>query len=55
MGFAFAYTEAVVANQRQKDDSLNGVAGGCAAGFLAGLKSMLIIYWERRPDLTVEK
>ena len=38
MGFTFAYTEALVANQRAKDDALNGVAGGCAAGFLAGIK-----------------
>ncbi|KAI0094821.1 hypothetical protein BDY19DRAFT_44791 [Irpex rosettiformis] len=38
MGFAFALTEAAVANQREKDDSLNGVAGGCAAGFLGGIR-----------------
>jgi len=39
MGATFALTESVVANQRQKDDPLNGVAGGCAAGFLAGIRS----------------
>ncbi|ETW86887.1 hypothetical protein HETIRDRAFT_41217 [Heterobasidion irregulare TC 32-1] len=39
MGSTFALTESIVANQRQKDDALNGVAGGCAAGFLAGIKS----------------
>ncbi|KAF9535412.1 hypothetical protein CPB83DRAFT_9386 [Crepidotus variabilis] len=38
MGGVFAYTEAYVANQRQQDDHLNGAAGGCAAGFLAGIK-----------------
>ncbi|KAI0322667.1 hypothetical protein OF83DRAFT_1254651 [Amylostereum chailletii] len=39
MGGTFALTESVVANQRRKDDALNGVAGGCAAGFLAGLRA----------------
>lgn len=39
MGATFAFTEAAVANQRHKDDSLNSVAGGCAAGFLAGIRS----------------
>lgn len=39
MGATFSFTEAVVANERQKDDALNGAAGGCAAGFLAGIKS----------------
>ncbi|KIJ68510.1 hypothetical protein HYDPIDRAFT_24780 [Hydnomerulius pinastri MD-312] len=39
MGAAFAYTEAVVANQRETDDALNGLAGGCAAGFLAGIRT----------------
>ncbi|THH16821.1 hypothetical protein EW146_g3896 [Bondarzewia mesenterica] len=39
MGATFALTESVVANQRQKDDPLNGVAGGCAAGFLAGIRA----------------
>lgn len=43
MGAAFAFTESTVANQREKDDSLNGVAGGCAAGFLAGIKSTQFI------------
>ncbi|GJE87670.1 Tim17/Tim22/Tim23/Pmp24 family-domain-containing protein [Phanerochaete sordida] len=39
MGATYALTEAAVANQRQKEDSLNTVAGGCAAGFLAGIRS----------------
>ena len=38
MGVTFAATESIVANQREKQDALNGVAGGCAAGFLAGLR-----------------
>jgi hypothetical protein len=38
MGAAFAFTEATVANQRQKDDAINGLTGGCAAGFLAGIR-----------------
>lgn len=39
MGATFAFTEATVANQRQKDDALNGTVGGCAAGFLAGIRT----------------
>jgi hypothetical protein len=38
MGATFAFSESVVANQRKTDDALNGVAGGCAAGFLAGIR-----------------
>lgn len=38
MGATFALTESVVANTREKDDALNGAAGGCAAGFLAGIR-----------------
>jgi hypothetical protein len=38
MGATFAATESIVANQREKQDALNGVAGGCAAGFLAGIR-----------------
>ena len=38
MGAAFAFTESFVANERRKDDALNGAAGGCAAGFLAGIR-----------------
>ncbi|KAG6912009.1 hypothetical protein DXG01_000257 [Tephrocybe rancida] len=38
MGATFALTESVVANQRQKDDAVNGAAGACAAGFLAGIR-----------------
>ncbi|KAL0581598.1 hypothetical protein V5O48_000414 [Marasmius crinis-equi] len=39
MGAAFAFTEAFVANQRHTDDALNAAAGGCAAGFLAGIRA----------------
>ncbi|KAI0307982.1 hypothetical protein B0F90DRAFT_1664922 [Multifurca ochricompacta] len=39
MGATFAATESIVANQRGKHDALNGVAGGCAAGFLAGVRA----------------
>ncbi|KAI6008235.1 hypothetical protein F5J12DRAFT_905303 [Pisolithus orientalis] len=39
MGTIFAFTEATVANERQKDDAFNGVVGGCAAGFLAGIRT----------------
>ena len=38
MGATFALTESVVANQRQKEDALNGATGACAAGFLAGIR-----------------
>jgi len=38
MGGTFAATEATVRNIREKDDALNGAAGGCAAGFLIGLR-----------------
>jgi hypothetical protein len=38
MGATFAATESIVANQRETQDALNGVAGGCAAGFLAGIR-----------------
>lgn len=40
MGATFALTEAVVANKREKDDALNGAAGACAAGFLAGIRGV---------------
>ncbi|KAI0281574.1 hypothetical protein BGY98DRAFT_1094746 [Russula aff. rugulosa BPL654] len=39
MGATFAATESIVANQRETQDALNGVAGGCAAGFLAGIRA----------------
>ncbi|KAL0951269.1 hypothetical protein HGRIS_007983 [Hohenbuehelia grisea] len=39
MGATFALTESVVANTREKNDALNGAAGACAAGFLAGLRA----------------
>ncbi|KAG6898048.1 hypothetical protein C0992_006526 [Termitomyces sp. T32_za158] len=39
MGATFALTESIVANQRRKDDPLNGAAGACAAGFLAGVRA----------------
>jgi hypothetical protein len=40
MGATFAFTETVVANQRRKNDALNGAAGACAAGFLAGIRGL---------------
>lgn len=40
MGATFAAAEAITANQREKDDALNGMAGGCAAGFLAGIRGV---------------
>jgi hypothetical protein len=40
MGGTFALTDSWVANVRRKDDHLNGVAAGCAAGFLAGIRGM---------------
>ena len=43
MGATFAFTEAFVANERQKNDALNGAAGGCAAGFLAGIRCRFIV------------
>jgi hypothetical protein len=42
MGAAFAFTEGTVANARRTDDPINGVAGGCAAGFLAGIRGTLL-------------
>ncbi|CAA7258690.1 unnamed protein product [Cyclocybe aegerita] len=42
MGATFAFTETIVANQRQKKDAVSGAAGACAAGFLAGIKSRSI-------------
>jgi hypothetical protein len=44
MGAAFAFTEAAVSNQRQKNDPWNGASGACAAGFLAGIKGKLICF-----------
>lgn len=38
MAGSFAFVDAVAANTRQTNDALNGVAGGCAAGFLAGVR-----------------
>lgn len=51
MGATFAATEAIVANQRETEDSLNGVAGACAAGFLAGIRgeSPLTFYLQPPP------
>ncbi|KAH9950407.1 hypothetical protein B0H21DRAFT_819212 [Amylocystis lapponica] len=39
MGVTFALTESVVTNTREKNDALNGAAGACAAGFLAGVRA----------------
>lgn len=38
MGFSYSFTKAATANVRETDDSMNGAAGGCAAGFIAGLR-----------------
>jgi len=40
MGFTFAFTETYMANLRQKNDPINSATGACAAGFLAGVRSM---------------
>ena len=40
MGATFAFTETFVANERRKNDYVNGAAGACAAGFLAGVKGV---------------
>ncbi|KAL1748453.1 hypothetical protein HDZ31DRAFT_71516 [Schizophyllum fasciatum] len=42
MGATFAATEAYVGNVRKRHDYWNGVAGGCAAGFLAGVRARSI-------------
>ncbi|KAF8632617.1 hypothetical protein AX15_001819 [Amanita polypyramis BW_CC] len=42
MGATFALTESMVANHRQKNDPINGAAGACAAGFLAGVRARSI-------------
>ncbi|OCF32601.1 hypothetical protein I317_00370 [Kwoniella heveanensis CBS 569] len=39
MGFSFSFVQAFTANIRETDDALNGAAGGCAAGFLAGVRA----------------
>ena len=44
MGFTFAATESFVANTRETKDPINAAAGGCAAGFLAGLRGTLSHY-----------
>ena len=52
MGATFAYTETIVANSRQTNDPLNGAAGGCAAGFLAGIRGGFItclLVWPYSP------
>lgn len=38
MGATFSLTKSVAANQRHTDDHINGAVGGCAAGFLAGVR-----------------
>ncbi|KAF8736532.1 hypothetical protein AX14_014368 [Amanita brunnescens Koide BX004] len=42
MGATFALAESTVANYRQKSDPINGAAGACAAGFLAGVRGRSI-------------
>lgn len=44
MGATFAFTEAIVANNRQVNDPLNGAVGACAAGFLAGVRGMVQVF-----------
>ncbi|KZW01946.1 hypothetical protein EXIGLDRAFT_736694 [Exidia glandulosa HHB12029] len=39
LGAAFGFTDAFVANIREKDDYLNGAAGGCAVGLAAGVRA----------------
>ena len=36
MGGVFSFTDSFVANSREKNDSVNGAVGGCAAGLVAG-------------------
>jgi len=36
MGGVFSFTDSFVANTRRQNDALNGAAGGCAAGLVAG-------------------
>lgn len=43
MGATFAFTKGFIANERRTDDALNGAAGGCAAGFLAGIRCRFIV------------
>ncbi|ODN82215.1 hypothetical protein L202_02503 [Cryptococcus amylolentus CBS 6039] len=38
MGFSYSYFTSFTANQRETDDALNAAAGGCAAGFIAGVQ-----------------
>lgn len=44
MGFTFAATESFIANTRETKDPINAAAGGCAAGFLAGLRGVFSYY-----------
>ena len=44
MGATFAFTDSYVANLRQTDDPLNGAAGGCAAGLLAGVRGAYLLW-----------
>ncbi|WVN89456.1 uncharacterized protein L203_104679 [Cryptococcus depauperatus CBS 7841] len=38
LGFSFSYVSSLTANIRERDDALNSAAGGCAAGFVAGVQ-----------------
>lgn len=40
VGATYGITEATIGNIRQKNDPVNQIVAGCAAGFLAGLRSM---------------
>lgn len=48
MGATFAFTEAAVANYREKDDAINGASGACAAGFLAGIRGAYSVRVQQR-------
>lgn len=50
MGFTFAFMETCVANLRQKNDPINGATGACAAGFLAGVRSVFLRHCPHAPD-----
>ncbi|KAF4622904.1 hypothetical protein D9613_001751 [Agrocybe pediades] len=42
MGATYAFTENYVANEREQKDAVSSASAGCAAGFLAGVRSRSI-------------
>lgn len=42
LGAAFGFTDAIVANIREKNDPINGAAAGCAVGLAAGVRARSI-------------